>query len=690
MSLALLLLYVGAVAVSAQVTMTVTPWCANSFRVQLAPAASSRLRTPAFVAAAARVARVLDRENLTDIPGALIDECGPGAPIAPLPGGPPIINGNLKLAVEADGSLSLSNAATAAPYFRAAFAFSPSNFSGFLATTLTTTAGDANERIFGLGQGGWTGECSGCPTLPPSTQVVVPLQRNGQSVILQQRKFHVSIPFIFSTAGYGLLYHQPGYGNVSIGAYGVGGSTWHSDAALGLDIWISGLPLGADASSAGPIYRQFADATGHAPPLREDAQIFWQSRNRYKSSVIAEAVAANYSALGLPVGVLVVDYENQRVDGDFNPNPDCYPSLEDLSTYVRRTINATTMFSFWPEVKNGSSQYDLFSQAGCLSNRDLGGQVLDTTITSCRELIWQSFLRPNYYEQGVSAYWLDETDGEGTTGCLPHGYDTSFGPAAAFSQLWVGSWLSTFSRPIALLGEAPLVLTRGVWAGAQRFGVVLWSSDIQSSFEQLASMIPQGVHASMSGIPWWTTDVGGYGCNFKNDNESPYMKELIVRWYQFGLFCPIFRTHGCREGPQETTAPPCVNISGSCGPNEVWSYGADTQILLASMITYRATVLQPYIAELAQNVSAEGVPTMRPLWYEFPADPAAYNVDDQYMLGPRYLVAPVTLQNATNRSVIFPSGSSWQNVWNASDIVQGGVTLVVDAPLATIPVYKRL
>ena len=142
-------------------------------------------------------------------------------------------------------------------------------------------------------------------------------------------------------------------------------------------------------------------------------------------------------------------------------------------------------------MKNASSQYSIFANAGCLINSDLGGSAIDATITSCRDLIWNNYLKPNYYSQGVSAYWLDETDGEGTHGCPPHGYDTSFGPAAAYSQLWVNSWISTFARPVALLGEAPLVLTRGVWAGAQRFGTVLWSSDIQSSFEQLASMIPQ-------------------------------------------------------------------------------------------------------------------------------------------------------------------------------------------------------
>ena len=500
--------YAALLACASAQLLTLTPFCDNSFRVQLAAPPSS----PGLAAAAARLRATLAAAQLTELPGALIDDCGPGAPIAPLPN-TPYVNGNLQVTLAADGSLTFANAATQARYFTAAFALSPSPaHAPYLAAALNTSAGDPNERIFGLGQGGWTGESSvGCPTLPVTTQVVVPLQRNGQTINLQQRKFHVSIPFVYSTAGYGLLYHMPGYGSVTVGNYSVGGTRWASDAALALDFWATGAPAGAPAGDASGVYRQYADATGHAPPLREDAMLFWQSRNRYKSSAIAEAVAANYSALKLPVGVLVVDYENQVVDGDFLPNPACFPSVASLSTNVRSVLNATTVFSFWPEVRPHSSNFDAFTAAGCLSNGDLGGSVLDTTITSCRTLIWDKFLRPNYYDQGVSAYWLDETDGEGTGGGDgTYGYNTSFGPAVAYSQLWVGSWLSTFSRPVALLGEAPpLVLARGLWAGGQRYGVVLWSSDIQSSFEQLASMVPQGVHASMSGVPWWTTDVGG-------------------------------------------------------------------------------------------------------------------------------------------------------------------------------------
>lgn len=228
---------------------------------------------------------------------------------------------------------------------------------------------------------------------------------------------------------------MPGAGTATMGGAGVGGSTWQATAALGLSVWVTALPAAArpDAGSSGagsvhmaaPIYAQYADATGHAPMLREEAMLFWQSRNRYKSSAIALSVAARYQKLNLPVGVLVIDYENERIDGDFEANPNCYPSLAVLSTAVRDRLNASTMFSFWPEAKNGSANFALLVQSGCVINADLGGYAVDTTVAGCRDLIWTEFLKPRYYDQGVSAYWLDETDGEGTgIADGDYGYDT--------------------------------------------------------------------------------------------------------------------------------------------------------------------------------------------------------------------------------------------------------------------------
>lgn len=323
----------------------------------------------------------------------------------------------------------------------------------------------------------------------------------------------VSIPFAYSSRGYGLLFHMGGYGSVTVGQQG--GTAWTADAALEIDLWVSvspaassapaspgiwpgaaGAPAGIIGSAPPPsphasVYRQYADATGHTPAPRPNALLFWQSRNRYVSSAVALSVAQRYSALQLPVGVLVIDYKNQKTDGDFAPDVDCYPSVAALASGVQALLNASTVFSFWPEVKTGAQAHRVLDAAGCLINSALGGRVVDATAPRCRRLIWDTMVGPRYFEQGVDAFWLDETDGEGTGGGGDgdHGYDTALGPAAAFSNLWVNQWLRLFSEPVRAAGVSPLVLTRGVWAGGARYGAVLWSSDIWSSFEQLRSQV---------------------------------------------------------------------------------------------------------------------------------------------------------------------------------------------------------
>ena len=376
--------------------------------------------------------------------------------------------------------------------------------SGYLTAHLSLNAGDSSELIYGLGQGEWSKKGGGCPEGP---QEVVPLARNGQTINLLQTKFHVTIPTAFSSAGYGFVFNMPGYGQVALGDHGIGGMEWQATVALFLDFWVGGLPAGAGPSMA-PLHAQYADATGHAPMLREDAMLFWQSRNRYKSTEIALGVARKYEQLKLPVGVLVIDYKNMVHDGDFVPDASCYPSVKDLTSGVTSSLNATTVFSFWPEVLKSAKAFAHLNASGCLINKDLAptGYAIAADKRACRELIWRTYLRPNYYANGVTAYWLDETDGEGTDGGynpFAGGYETQFGPKAFASNLWVNQYLSIFTEPIRALGvEEPLVLVRGVWAGGQRHGAVLWSSDIQSNFETLAAMVPQGVHASMSGIPW--------------------------------------------------------------------------------------------------------------------------------------------------------------------------------------------
>eukprot|EP00041_Stephanoeca_diplocostata_P022469 m.536299 g.536299 ORF g.536299 m.536299 type:complete len:377 (+) comp22071_c0_seq5:2239-3369(+) len=258
-------------------------------------------------------------------------------------------------------------------------------------------------------------------------------------------------------------------------------------------------------------------------------------------------------------------------------------------------------------------------------------------------------------------------------------------------------------------GLLPSAMVRSVWAGAARLGVVLWSSDIFSTFEELTAQVKIGVGATISGIPWWTTDVGGFGCPVSPyNNTSPYMQELIVRWYQFGVVSPVFRTHGCRAGAAEVlpASSPCMHAQGmkpqgpqgSCGFNEVWSYGPAVEPVLTALVRFRNDVLAPYILALSRNVSLYGVPTMRPLWYDFPRDDAATDsaCDDQFMLGPLYMAAPVTTHGARSRSVYFPGDASvgWEEVVEVGGetgvVHTGGTRKSVLAPLQKLLLYRRL
>ena len=175
-----------------------------------------------------------------------------------------------------------------------------------------------------------------------------------------------------------------------------------------------------------------------------------------------------------------------------------------------------------------------------------------------------------------------------------------------------------------------LLLCRSAWAGSQRYGAAVWSGDIESTFEALAAQIPAGLNMGISGIPWWTTDIGG----FRNgDPTTAYFRELVVRWFQFGAFCPLFRLHGVRE------PGPLVGSGQTGAPNEVWSFGEEAYGLIREQLALRER-LRPYVMDQMATASATGVPPMRALFLEFPEEAPAWEVSDQFMFGPDVLVAP--------------------------------------------------
>jgi alpha-D-xyloside xylohydrolase len=226
-------------------------------------------------------------------------------------------------------------------------------------------------------------------------------------------------------------------------------------------------------------------------------------------------------------------------------------------------------------------------------------------------------------------------------------------------------------------GEEEIIsLCRSAWAGSQRYGTALWSGDIASTFEALQTQVRAGLNVGLSGIPWWTTDIGGF---HGGDTATPYFCELIVRWFQYGVFCPLFRLHGFRM--------PNEKFWDTGGDNEVWSFGEEAYAIITELMFLRER-LRPYIMEQMHLAHEQGTPPMRPLFFDFPEDEASWDVDDQFMFGPDILVAPVLYEGACSRDVYLPAGTTWNDAWT-DEVFDGGQRIIADAPLERIPLYVR-
>ena len=208
---------------------------------------------------------------------------------------------------------------------------------------------------------------------------------------------------------------------------------------------------------------------------------------------------------------------------------------------------------------------------------------------------------------------------------------------------------------MAAAGQEPTVLLcRSAWAGAQKYGAAVWSGDIPATWASLSEQLRAGLAIAIAGIPWWTTDIGGF---HGGDSRDEGYRELMVRWFQFGAFCPLFRLHGYREPRPE------IGWDATGGPNEVWSCGEDAFQMIKAVMLMRER-LRPYLHEQLDRASEEGVPAMRPLFVEFPEDETAWTVEDQMMFGPDVLVAPVLEAGARRRQVYLPAGARWTHAWS--------------------------
>jgi alpha-D-xyloside xylohydrolase len=525
----------------------------------------------------------------------------------------------------------------------------------------------AGERLYGLGQHGHG-----------------MLDQKGAVIDLAQRNGEVTIPLLLSSRGYGLLWNSPAIGRVELATTG---TRWVADSARQIDYWIT-------AAAPADVLRRYADATGHVPMLPDWASGFWQCKLRYRTQDELLEVAREYKRRGLPLSVIVCDYFHWTHLGDWKFDLTEWP---DPAAMVAELAGMGTrlMVSVWPSVSPLSENYAEMAARGLLIATEYGPiahadwpdkgvdapvavAFYDATNPEAREFVW-SRVRDNYMlAYGIDTWWLDACEPE-----IRPGFQANLlyhaGPGPEVANLYPLEHAQAFYDGMLSEGRTEVVnLVRSAWAGSQRAGAALWSGDIPADFASLRSQIRAGLNVALSGMPWWTTDIGGF---HGGDPDDPEFRELIVRWFQYGAFCPLFRLHGFRE-PRSR-----FGVAQTGGPNEVWSFGAEAFEHIRQTLLLRER-LRPYLLEQMQVAHVDGLPPMRPLFVDFPADPLCWDAEDSFMLGPSVLVAPVSQYGSRERTVYLPAGPRWTDAWTGQEVA-GGAELTVAAPLDHIPVFLR-
>ena len=494
----------------------------------------------------------------------------------------------------------------------------------------------------------------------------------------------VCVPFIVTNKGYGLVWDNPGKTTASFGFNDE--TKWTSDVGQRVSFFVIA------GKTYDEIYSGYNLLTGDVPMLPKSAYGYIQCKQRYTSQAELMAVAKGYRDRHLPADVLVIDWFHYTKMGEMDMDPEKWPDPIAMNRDLH-AMNFHTMISVWPRFIPEDRYYKTVLDNGWFMHLadgtptnglpyDRAGSDIDTTNPDAARWYW-NVIRDNYVAKGFDAFWADETEPD----LPPNESYFHVGPGTEFFNVYplfhTAALYDGFRRD---LNTRALILARDAYLGAQHNGAIFWSSDIYPNWDTLKRQVPTGINFVASGMPYWSTDIGGWQYlpathkperpplidpSDARDEVQSYddYPELYVRWFEYGAFQPNFRSHGSR--PQ----------------NEVWSYGKQAEPILEKYLRLRYT-LMPYIYSLAYRTHQTGAPFMRGLFMDFGDDPNVANIGDEYMFGPAFLVAPVTEQGATSRQVYLPGGTDWYNYWT-NERVKGGQTITVQAPIDTIPLFVR-
>lgn len=525
-----------------------------------------------------------------------------------------------------------------------------------------------DEKIFGMGQ-----------------YQEKHLNKKGASLELAHRNSQSSVPFFLSSRGYGFLWNNPAVGMVT---FGTNKTEWYVKSTQKLDYFITAGDTPAE------IEKNYTAAVGRAPRMPEYGLGYWQCKLRYRNQEELLAVAREHKRRGLPMDAIVVDFFHWTRQGDFKFEPRDWPD-PDAMVKELKGLGIETVVSVWPTIDEKSENFGEMADKGYLVSTDRGNGLhmtwmgntvfFDATNPGAQKFVWEK-CRENYYKKGIRTFWLDEAEPEYDSYEFDV-YRYYAGTALQCTNIYPLMYAKGFWDGLKAEGEKDVLsLVRCAWAGSQKYGVLAWSGDIHSSFRAMREQLQAGLNMAIAGIPWWTSDIGGF---MGGDISDPSFRELLVRWFQWGAFNPVFRMHGERspwyEREQEYINGVRQLTSGQ--DNEVWSFGEDNYEILKKYLFIRER-LRPYIRRTMDECSENGTPVMRPVFYDFYNDKAAWNIEDEYMFGSDILVAPIMEEGARERTVYLPEGEKWTDAYTKKTY-DGGQYVTVPAPIEIIPVFTR-
>jgi len=518
-----------------------------------------------------------------------------------------------------------------------------------------------DEALFGLG-------CHPTDTLS--------INYKGRNQDMAIKYMTGAIPVLLSTKGYGLMWDNYSASNF----YGAEADNtkfkYVSESGRAVDYYFF---YGPDFDQIINLYRI---ATGKAPMYGKWAYGLFQSQDRYMSQDEIMTVKDNYRNNHIPVDVIVQDwyYWDPFPIGIHEMNPARYPDPKKLVNELHKA-NIHGMISIWPVFGKGTKNFDALQKMGGLTSITWDNVVTHTFDTyydahnpKARELYWDQARDSLIKRFGWDAWWVDQCEPDNGA-LLDERRKANFSVGRGID--YFNTYSLEHSKGIYqgwrrdIPGKRAFFLIRQSFAGEQRNAATLWSSDIFCGFGAFKSQVPQGINACASGIPYWTSDIGGYQYHWTApDWSKPEFRELFTRWFQFGTFCPIFRIHG--KGERALFS-------------KNWDDNTKATLLKYDKLRYR---LLPYIYSLAGKTTLDNYTMMRSLAFDFKNDANVYSIPDQYMFGPAFLVNPVTGQRETSRKVYLPKGSTWYDFWTGQEL-KGGQSIDATASIETMPLYVR-